>query len=490
MILRPYQSKLIDDVRKSIAAGHKRVIMQSHVGSGKTIMATDIIQSAIDKKKRVLFLAPRRQLIYQTVETLSDHGINCGVIMAGERRYHAPLVQVASFDTITSRVALGIMDLPEADFVIVDEAHMCVTPARIKVLEHYKLCIGLTATPALANGKGLGFFYKDIVESLSMAEMVEQGHLVPMRYFAGSAPDLSGVSLNKDGDYVEKQLAAVNDTPSLIGEIYANWKRIASDRTTLVFAVNRSHARHIHDEFKSHGISTAYIDGETPPEEREAIRKDVESGAVQVVINIGVMVAGVNWPRISCVVIARQMRNIATWIQCIGRGSRLYHGKEDCLVIYHGDNFDELGRIDDPIEWTLDDKTTIRERKERAQKEAKAPKEIKCQCGAIFKSSRICPACGHEMIPKGEEIPVHQADLKELKGGKKIKPAEKLNWYAQFLYVSRKKGYADGWAAHAFYGKFKEWPHRKSGVQPIPPTPEVLGYMQHLAIKQARSSAA
>lgn len=229
--LREFQGELIADARSALAKGINRVIMQSHVGSGKTVCATEIIRRAIANGARVLFLAPRRQLIYQTVETLKEYGINCGVIMAGELRHSQPLVQVASFDTITARVGSGRMELPEADLCIVDEAHMCVSPARIKVLSHYKRVIGLTATPALANGKGMGFFYKGIVESLTMAEMVKQGYLVPMRYYIGESPDLSGVKLNADGDFVEKQLAEINDQPKLIGAIYDNWKRIAGDRT-------------------------------------------------------------------------------------------------------------------------------------------------------------------------------------------------------------------------------------------------------------------
>ena len=37
--------------------------------------------------------------------------------------------------------------------------------------------------------------------------------------------------------------------------------------------------------------------------------------------------------------------------------------------------------------------------------------------------------------------------------------------------------------------KFKEWPHKKHGVEPVPPTQEVLGFMQHLRIRQAKAAA-
>jgi superfamily II DNA or RNA helicase len=468
-------------------AGHKRIIVQSHVGSGKTVIAADIVQSAVTKTKRVLFIAPRRQLIYQTVETFKDFGINAGVIMAGEQGFSQPLVQVASLDTITARVKSGKLEFPDADLCIVDEAHMCMTPARLKVLENYPLVLGLTATPMLGNGKGMGIFYTDIVESLTMAQMVDDGHLVPMRYFIGDSPDLNGIKLNADGDYQEKALADLNDKPGLIGDIYQNWKNIAGDRTTLVFAVNRSHARHLHDEFESHGVHVDYVDGETPPEERERIRLDVESGKTQVVVNIGVMVAGVNWPRISCIVMARQTRNIATWIQCLGRGSRLYPGKSDTIVIYHGDNFDDLGRIDDPIEWSLDSTTTARERKQAAQKERKEPKDIKCKCGFVFRGSRRCPSCGYELIPKGEPIPVHQAELKEVTNTEKHKSEYKEMFYRQLLGYARRNNKRDGFAYYKYKEKFGVGPAWKKIA--MEPGQDVVNYVASRNIAYAKSKS-
>lgn len=492
MILRDYQTQLIADVRRSIAAGHRRIIIQLYVGGGKTVIASEIMSGATTKLKRSIFLAPRRQLVYQTAETLNRFDVNAGLIMAGERQAHHALAQVGSFDTITSRVKSGRMLLPEAAIIMADECHATFSKERLELLAHYPIVIGLTSTPALANGKGMGAFYTDIVQGPTMSEMVDGGFLVPMRYFAAEAPDLAHCKMNEDGDYQEKALAEASDKPELIGAIYDNYKRIAGNRTTLIFAVNCKHAQHIYQEFKGHGVTVDYIDGSTPTEEREAIKARVESGQTKVIVNIGVMAFGTDWPIISCVIVARVTRNICSWIQMLGRGSRLHPGKEDCLVIYHGDNFNELGRIDDPITWSLDNKTTVRERKEQAQKEAKAPKEIQCKCGAIFKSSRICPACGHEMISKGEAIPFHAADLKEITKAEKFTPAVKADWYAMLLHVARAKGYQDNWASHKFFSKFSEWPHRKHGVQVMTPTPEVIGFLQHLDIKNryARKAAA
>lgn len=486
--LRPYQQKLISDIRKSIANGHKRILVQAHVGAGKTIIAAEISRLAKEKHKRSLFIAPRRQLVYQAADKFAKLGLSTGIIMAGEVGFNQPLSQVGSIDTLTARINRGAMGYPDADLVMADEAHAVYSASRLKFLYHYPLVLGITATPALANGKGMGGFYTDIVEGPTMSYMVENGFLVPMRYFAGDAPDVAKVKLDADGDFQEKALAEASDKPELIGSIYKNYKRLAGDRTTLIFSVNRKHGIHIYNEFKRNGESVEYIDANTPTEEREAMAQRVESGETKVIVNISVLAFGTDWPRISCVIIARVTRNIASWIQMVGRGSRLHPTKSDCIVIYHGHNFDELGPIDAPIEWSLDDKSTIRERRQKAQKERKEPKDITCKaCGYIFQSRRSCPKCQHEMISKGEAIPYHDADLVEVK---KVTPIDKRNFYAQLLGYCQQHGKRESYALALFRNKFNEWPYGKKTVEPMAPSAEVLNYVKSRQIAYAKGRAA
>jgi len=486
MELREYQSKIISDLRDSIRAGHKRIIVQLYVGGGKTVIASEIMRTAKEKFKRSLFIAPRRQLVYQAVATLDKFGLSSGTIMAGEQPFGQPLIQVCSMDTIIGRVNSGRMHLPAASIAIVDECHHGFTVNRLELLRNYPLVIGLTSTPVLANGKGMGGFYEDIVEGPTMRHMVDYAYLVPMRYFAADAPDLTRCKKDKDGDYQEKDLAIASDTPELIGSIYENYMRIASQRTTLIFAVNVAHARHIHDTFAGKGIQVGYIDGNTPTNEREEIKRNVESGKIKVIVNIGVMSFGTDWPIISCIIIARVTRNIASWIQMVGRGSRLHPGKKDCLIIYHGDNFDELGPIDDPIEWSLDDKSTVRERKEIAAKLKEEPKDITCvSCGRVFRGMRKCPACGHEMVAKGEEIPFHEADLKEIV--KKI-DIDKKQWYAELLGYAKLHNKHPKYATALFHKKFGEWPENKLEAVPVYPNAAVIGYCMSSNIAYAKSN--
>ena len=73
--LRPYQAAKVSEARALMGQGKKSICLVSPTGSGKTIIAAHIIHSALAKKRRVLFLAHRRELIDQCAEKLRALGI-------------------------------------------------------------------------------------------------------------------------------------------------------------------------------------------------------------------------------------------------------------------------------------------------------------------------------------------------------------------------------------------------------------------------------
>lgn len=84
--LRPYQQEAIVELRRCIANGLRRIILNLLMGGGKTKMAADIIMSAVAIGNRVLFLAHRRELIKQCFCELVRNGVpphEIGIIMAG-----------------------------------------------------------------------------------------------------------------------------------------------------------------------------------------------------------------------------------------------------------------------------------------------------------------------------------------------------------------------------------------------------------------------
>jgi DNA repair protein RadD len=80
-ILHEHQKLAEAQLRESLRSGHRRPIIQSPTGSGKTVLAAAIVEKALAKGKRVIFTVPKLSLIDQTVERFNEEGIKAiGVI--------------------------------------------------------------------------------------------------------------------------------------------------------------------------------------------------------------------------------------------------------------------------------------------------------------------------------------------------------------------------------------------------------------------------
>lgn len=492
---RPYQSEAVNLLRISLQQGNRKPILQLPTGAGKTFVAAMILRMALAKSKRVLFLAPRRELIFQASKAFSSHGIHNGVIMAGERPRQSE-VQVASYQTLFRRgVQDDRMEMPDVDFLIVDECHLSITDSYQKLFEHYagKIIIGLTATPARGDGRGLGEVYDDLISPVSIRDLTDEGYLAPVRYFAPSQPDLSALKV-QGGDYVKSELGGVMDRPELVGDIVHNWKRLALGKRTVVFCSTIAHGRHVCEEFQNAGIAAEHVDSETPKEERAGILERVESGETTVVTNVFVMSYGLDIPALECAVLARPTKNISLYLQTVGRVLRTMEGKDEAIVIDHSGAVAENGFVDDFIPWSLDGRNTVKDRIQDAKERSNEPKEISCgECGTVFKGRRTCPACGFREIAEGKPIPVHQADLEEVHrsaAALEKKANRDWTWERKVEFIGglkshrAVKGYAPGWVANQYRDKFGVWPNdaRLKNAPAIKKNEDVNGWLKHKAI--------
>ena len=73
------------------------------------------------------------------------------------------------------------MVLPEADLIVVDEAHHIRARSYRQIIEQYPdaILLGMTATPCRSDGRGLGNMFDCIVERPNIAELIQGGFLVP-----------------------------------------------------------------------------------------------------------------------------------------------------------------------------------------------------------------------------------------------------------------------------------------------------------------------
>jgi len=490
MELRQYQIEAIEKIRASLRSGNKNVILQAACGSGKTIMAAEIVRLSLDKGKRTLFLHNRRDLVHQTVQKFEDYGIGSevGVIMAGEETMLSKPVQVVSIQTYGRRIKLGDEWKHDADLVIFDECHSSIAKTYKEIIDQYSgkaTILGLTATPCRADGRGLGVIYDDIVPCIGIADLIGQKYLVPMDHYGPAAPDLEKISIVA-GDYNKKELGHVMDQPKLVGDIYDNWMEIAENRQTIIFAVNVKHSKHIRDLFNSRGVPCEHIDAHTNDEDRADIYRRFESGDTRILTNVGICTEGSDFPFVECIVIARPTKSYGRYIQMAGRGLRPCNGKQSCLLLDHSGCVEAHGFVDDEMMWSLNDKEKAWRKKKLEKKEKH---QMTCEmCSFVFTGKR-CPKCGHEIKDYGKKVAAIEAKLEQLGKPKEKKATteEKARFYGMLEWYRRMKGYNPGWCAHKFKEKFKIWPNHYRDVGPIEPDLYFNNWIKYQNIKWAKS---
>lgn len=352
-ILRPYQDRAVDALRLAITSAKlrnvpARLLLQSVCGSGKTIISSAIMKLALDKGKSCGFLASGRILISQKSRKLKECGIRHGIMMAGQEMQMAGYRNlresygdsthciVASKDTYWARAfERDREDKLPVDLLIVDEAHLGLGPSWMTILEAHKniVVIGLTATAALGNGKGMGAFYNELVTVATHQELLREGMIVPCQMFAPQMPDLSDLKVGSEsGDYVLEKVQQRFDNKELIGNVVRDWKRWGEDRPTACFASGVQHSIHLRDEFVAAGIPAAHIDAETPDDEREQYYAQVQDGTIKILTNYGVLVQGFDLPCLSCGILAFATGSVVKYLQVCGRMFRPFPGKPNCIA--------------------------------------------------------------------------------------------------------------------------------------------------------------
>ena len=361
--LRPYQANAVQQLRDNIASGVKNQLLCVPTGGGKTVIASEIINGAVKKNKSILFLAHRRELIEQCAAKLEEFGIyNYNIIMSGDKRNNRDAqVHIASVQTLLKR------EFPDADLIIIDEAHRAAAKGyRTVVLNYPKASIlGLSATPERLDGKGLDDLFSKIVEVCSVTSLIKDGFLISPACYGLNIDEADLKSLRtRGGDYSEDELEEMMDKPKLIGDIVTNWKKHANNKLSVIFACGVKHSKHIVDEFVKAGISAAHIDGSMSKIERESIIRDWRKGIIRVVSNVNLFTEGFDFPQLECCVLARPTQSVSLYLQMAGRIMRTHEDKSGAVILDHSNNVQTHGAPSLDRVWNLEGNSEKRTKKE------------------------------------------------------------------------------------------------------------------------------
>lgn len=384
--LRPYQERFVAAVRDAYLAGHRSVLGVMPCGAGKTRCFAHMLRLTNARGRRGLVLCHTTELVGQAVAKLAEIGVEAEIEQGSLKSDSAPVV-VASIASLRGE---RLANFPRDAFglLVHDEAHRTRTATSSAILHHFRsaFLLGVTATPARADGRAMGDAYSALVIGATIADLTDQGHLVPARTFApGEVLRASEIAASPVDAYVR----------------YGNGER------AIVFAGSVDLAERYAREANEAGIPADFVTGES--KDRAAILQRFAAGETRFLASVNILVEGFDDPGASIAILARRFNHVGSYIQAVGRVLRPAPGKRQATIVDLCGSALVHGTPDTEREYSLDGKG-IRLKDRLALK----------QCPSCFGVETVsgrsnCPLCGEPYpIASRPDLTVVNAALAEV----------------------------------------------------------------------------
>jgi superfamily II DNA or RNA helicase len=352
--LRDYQREAIDAVFEAWTDGMQRPAIVLPTGAGKTVVFASLIKEfrsargselthrGYDYGDRVIVLAHRDELVDQAMAKIRavSPDLSVGKVKADDNEIDAD-VMVCSVQTLASARRLGWLideqiDSGQVGLIITDECHHAAAASYRKVYAAFPdaLQLGVTATMARGDRRGLGSVWEEIVYQRSILNMISKGHLTDVRtkQIDLKSLDMGGVASSR-GDWQAGELGKALMEAEADTAIARAYKEHAGARQGIVFTPTVETAQAAALALHNAGIRSEVIHGETHSLDRRAAYEDYRTGKVQVLVNCVVLTEGFDMPQAEVAVIARPTQSAPLYTQMVGRVLRPWPGKREALVL-------------------------------------------------------------------------------------------------------------------------------------------------------------
>lgn len=339
-------------------------------GGGKTLTAVYwLLKKAIDKRKKVLWVAHRHLLLEQAADAFERNSYSDVLlnetsfvyrIISGmhDKPIHIKQddnVLIVGKDSIVRNLeSLGKWVANEEIYLIIDEAHHATAKSYRKIINYLEKTasnvklLGLTATPFRTSDKEKGLlgqiFTDDIVYKVDLLTLIKKGILsTPIHESCetnievGDAVGLMALKSIEDLDIIPGDIAEVianngNRNRIIVKKYFENPDVYGP---TLVFAINRTHAfvlKALFEEYgKKYGIKAGVIVSGTRAEfigieiSNEENNRQIEAyrnGDIQILINVNILTEGTDLPKTQAVFLTRPTVSTVLMTQMVGRALR------------------------------------------------------------------------------------------------------------------------------------------------------------------------
>lgn len=333
MKLRPYQEEARTAIQREWENGRKKTLLVLPTGCGKTIVFSKVIEDRVRLGERVLVLAHRGELLDQASEKLEK---STGLKTALEKAENTSLgsffrVVAGSVQTMQREKRLSKFPPNYFDTIIIDEAHHAISNGYQFVLKHFEesKVLGVTATPDRGDMKNLGSYFESLAYEYTLPEAIKSGFLSPIK--ALTIPlqlDLTSVA-QQAGDFSTRDLGTALDP--YLHQIADEMVKHCSNRKSVVFLPLVKTSKKFRDILNEKGMKAAEVNGES--KDRAKVLEDFENDKYNVLCNSMLLTEGWDCPSVDCIVVLRPTKVRSLYSQMVGRGTRLFPGKEELLLL-------------------------------------------------------------------------------------------------------------------------------------------------------------
>lgn len=398
--LYDYQAEMKERIDTAFRS-YQSVMVQMPTGTGKTVLLSEVVKSEERRMKNpcVWIVVHRRELVEQIRETLdtmlsspsSTSDVTTSLLSDNSR------IKVMSIQWLSKHY----QEMEESpSLIVIDEAHHAVAKTYKEVMDTFSEAkkLGLTATPCRLTRRGFTDLFDVLLMSWSAKRFIAIGRLSLYDYMsikADSEDQRRILGLTKrgaDGDFSLKEMSEKLDVRPSIKRLCETVLRYAADKKGITYAIDITHAEHIAEEYRRHGIMAVAISSKTPLAERKAIierfkgtgigdhnekpyytslgltkpfgetlsadyKADVrdktleQTNDIQVLVNVDLFGEGFDCPDVEFIQLARPTLSLAKYLQQVGRGMRVFEGKKYCLILDNVGLYRLFGLPSDDRDW-------------------------------------------------------------------------------------------------------------------------------------------
>ena len=313
--------------------GQLRVLTVIPTGCGKTIIFSKITEDMVRQGERVLILAHRGELLEQAADKLEQAtGLKCATEKAEQTSIDSWYrVTVGSVQTLMREKRLSQFAPDHFGTIIVDEAHHILSDSYQRIMDYFSSAkvLGVTATPDRGDMRNLGQFFQSLAYEYTLPRAIKEGYLSPIK--ALTLPlklDISGVAISA-GDFQAGALGSALDP--YLEQIAEQMEEYCANRKTVVFLPLVATSQKFRDILNAHGFHAAEVNGESG--DRAEVLRAFDEGKYNVLCNSMLLTEGWDCPSVDCVIVLRPTKVRSLYCQMVGRGTRLYPGKDHLLLL-------------------------------------------------------------------------------------------------------------------------------------------------------------